>query len=234
MINILKFNGLPEEFIIFLMELKDNNNKEWFDINRQRYENSIKNPMKNLISDLSLMFANASLPYIADSKSSLFRINRDIRFSKNKEPYKTNIGLFFPFSLIQAAKKKTSAVGLYFHIEPEQVFIAGGVPYPESEVLKKVREKISSDWEELVKLNNNRSIQDNFDSQLNLCGELKNVPRGYEKTHPAAELLKKKDFGYISNLNVADIYSENLKHIILQKATALAPYLEFFREAVED
>lgn len=228
-----KFNGYHQNIKNFLSDLAINNNKEWFDENRSFYEKEIRDNSKNLISDLSVIFALKELPYIADVKKSMFRMNRDIRFSTNKDPYKTNVGMFFPFSLIQASKKATNSVGLYFHIEAEQVFVAGGVPYPDNNTLGMIREKISKDWEELLEIEQEFDLKNKFDSEINLVPPLKKIPRGYDANHQAAELLKRKDFGYVANLQYNQLFSVHLEDIILEKAELLAHYLEFFREALE-
>lgn len=233
MLNKNKFNGYKPEIKTFLTELAANNSKEWFDENRIFYEKEIRDTSKNLISDLSLMFAMKELPYIADTKKSMFRMNRDIRFSSNKDPYKTNIGMFFPFSLIQASKKSTNSIGLYFHIDAKQVFIAGGVPYPDNNTLALIREKLAQDWEELLEIENDFNLKNVFDSEINLVAPLKKIPRGYEANHPAAELLKRKDFGYLANLQYNQIFNRELLQIIIEKAELLSHYLEFFRDAVE-
>jgi uncharacterized protein (TIGR02453 family) len=233
MSKLKKFSGFSPEIKDFFLDLKKNNNKEWFDENRPFYEKEIRDTAKSFISEMAIEFANAELPYIADPKKALFRINRDIRFSKNKDPYKTNLGMFFPFSLQQAQTKKTSSIGLYFHIDAEQVFIAGGVPMPENEKLKMIRERIAEDWEELEKLSRDKDLKKYFPDEIKLNDPLKTVPRGFDKEHPAAELLRRKDHGFSGNIDIKEIYSESLKEIVVQRAEIIAPYLEFFRSAVE-
>ena len=147
-----KFDGYTPDVKEFFRNLKNNNTKSWFDDHREFYINNIREVTKTLVNDMGMRFARLGLPYIADPKRSLFRINRDIRFSNNKDPYKTNLGVFFPFSLSPTVQKPVHAMGLYFHFEDSETFIAGGIHSPMPSDLKAIRKRISQDWEELIKI----------------------------------------------------------------------------------
>jgi uncharacterized protein (TIGR02453 family) len=227
-----KFSGFFPETIAFFEQLSQNNNKEWFDENRKRYEKYLKNVSKALVEDMQDVFAEAGLSYVSDTKKSLFRINRDIRFSPNKDPYKTNMGIFFPFTPEMAEKKKTAALGMYFHLEPNSTFIGGGLHMPEPKALKAIRVKIADEYERLNEITNSPDFKNEFPEQHQMNEPLKRVPQGFDKEHPAAELLKQKEFSYFCNLKFDTVYSAELKEVILHKSKMMAPFMEFFDEAV--
>ena len=175
---------------LFLEDLAVNNNREWFQENKQRYEEHIKDPAMCFIGDFGAVLKKISKHFSADPRpvgGSLFRIYRDVRFSKDKSPYKTNTGI--QFRHVQG--KDAHAPGYYLHLEPENVFAAVGIWHPDSETLAKIREAIAerpSDWKRAArgKL---------FRSRFELSGDsLRRAPKGFEPDHPMIEDLKRKDY----------------------------------------
>ncbi len=226
-----KFNGYDKGLIQFFDDLSNNNSKEWFDENRKYYEKEIRDTNKLVVSDLSYMFAERELNYIADPKISTFRINRDIRFSKDKSPYKTNMGLFFPYSIGNISKKPINALGLYFHVEPKECFVAGGIHTPPSEELRKIRELLSENYEEYYNLIESNSFRKYFPDEFE--GEkLKTVPRGFPKDHPAGDLLKNKSFTFYGKIDQEIIYTSEIKEYIINSGFALTPLLDFFNRGL--
>lgn len=222
------FEGFAKDTRKFFEELEINNNKEWFDLNRNRYEKVVKNLSKDFVNSMSEVFSKNNLPYHADPKISLFRINRDIRFSANKNPYKTNLGIFFPHSYTPVAKKDSFA-GVYFHIDANECFVGGGIYMPDPVSLKRMREKIASDYEDLQAILDDKSMKTSFPSKDRSDSiPLKKVPRGFPADHPAAEFLKLKDFSYFCDLDYDIVYSKKVLDIILDKAIVLKPLLDFF------
>ncbi len=223
------FNGFSLELKRFYQELEKNNNKDWFQANKSRYEEIVREPAKEFVYEMGLRFAKLGLPYYADPKKSLFRINRDIRFSANKEPYKTNFGVLFPYKFINQAAKAVEAPGLYFHIDSKETFIAGGLHIPSNEKLKVLRELIAEKWKELKKVLNNKKFTEEFPSILN-DDSLKTMPRGYESDHPAAEWLKLKGYTVGCNLQFKDAFGPKLMEILEKKGKVIAPFLEFLSQ----
>ena len=227
--NNINFEGFDPEVIKFLTRLKQNNRREWFNERKEFYEKEIKLKAQALIAELQYIFANEGLNYMADIKKSLFRIYRDVRFSKNKEPYKTHIGLFFPYVADGTWRKPIEATGIYLHIEPELSFIAGGLHMPQSQQLKNLRVKIANDWEDYYDIIKNKKFTKEFPDWYS--GEsLKRVPAGFPKDHPAAEILKQKSFTASCNISNDIIYSRKLIDELIKKAKILAPFLEFLNE----
>jgi len=229
--NQIKFDGFSQKVRDFFIELKTNNNKEWFDAHKDFYTNEIKDVSKLLVAEMSEFFISGGLPFIADPKISLFRINRDIRFSANKDPYKTNMGVFFPFSKHPLSNRNVDKPGLYFHLDDTETFIAGGIHCPMPDTLKKTRERIAEDNQELNRIVNDSSFLSEFSSTLH--GDiLKKVPRGFPQDHPAAELLKMKEYLVSCELSFKDSNSRKLLELIQRKAIAIAPFLEYFYDAI--
>ncbi len=219
--------------IQFIKELSVNNNKEWFQSHQKEYEEYYKNPIRELVKEISNRFAALQIPYHSSPKLSLFRINRDIRFSKNKEPYKTNIGIFFPYSLMPLSKKSVDKPGLYCHLEPDNSFIAGGIHMPAPDDIKKIREYLSENWQNLDKIINDTTLSSEFPNILQ--GEmLKRMPKGYSEDHPRADWIKLKGFVAFTNVKDDIFINENFIDIIEQKAIAIAQFLDFFYNAINE
>ena len=138
---------LQKSTVQFLRDLKKNNSKEWFDTNRKKYE-SAKNDYEALVGDVikQLSKTDESIAHL-EPKQCVFRINRDVRFSKDKSPYKTNMGMYF-----SKGGKKSFYAGYYFHLQPGGSFVAGGLWMPMPPELKKVRQEIDYNWEEFKKI----------------------------------------------------------------------------------
>jgi len=197
--------------IKFLKELDQNNNRDWFTENKQRYEDDVRTPAMNYIESMSAPLAKISPFFVVSTKKvggSLMRVHKDVRFSKDKTPYKTNIGIHFR----HARGKDVHTPGFYMHIEPSEVYVAAGIWRPESSSLKNIRTLIDeypSEWKKLSK-------QLSANSGFELGGDsLKRPPKGFEKEHPLITDLKRKDFIAVKNLKLSDIYATDFT-----KATA--------------
>ncbi len=234
-----------DETVVFLKELSDNNNREWFNSNKDRYLFHVKQASENFVAQLKQEFANMGLPYIADIKKSLFRIYRDVRFSKNKEPYKTHVGVYFPYK--PAFDRQIDSVGLYLHIsgfensnaddgsdcgwEKYPSFISCGVHMPEPAVWKAIRNKWSEDYNEFIKISENRSFRaafpDMFENEA-----LKRPPAGFDKDDPAIELIKCKEYSVYNSVINKELVNIDQIEYVAGKAAIAVPFLEFFNEAI--
>ncbi|MFI5304667.1 MAG: DUF2461 domain-containing protein, partial [Nitrospiria bacterium] len=187
-------------FFKFLKELKLNNNRDWFTANKTRYISDVREPCLDFIRDFRPHLERISRHYVADARpvgGSLFRIYRDTRFSKDKTPYKTGVGIHFRHEVA----KDAHAPGFYLHLEPGNVFAGAGIWHPEKETLKKIRQGIvnnSKMWKKIL------SDQD-FNRTHKLNGEsLFRPPSGFDPDHPLIEHLKRKDFISIAELSDKD------------------------------
>ncbi len=176
------------ESLRFLRALKRNNRREWFTAHRDDYEAYIRQPMAATIERLAADFRSFAPEMVADPKTSMYRIYRDVRFSDNKAPYKTHVAASFP----TRGLPKHEAAGLYFHIAPDEVWIGGGVYAPPPPQLQSIRAHIASNFRRLRALVESPSFRRGVGA---IQGErFLRVPRGFPRDHEAAEYLKFKQF----------------------------------------
>lgn len=207
----------------FLEELRFNNNKTWFDENRKRYDQARAN-CEALIDDIIHHFAAVEELGKTTAKDCLFRINRDVRFSKDKTPYKVNMG-----ALIGKGGRKTTGRSYYLNLEPGNSFIAGGVYAPLPEHLKSIREVIAADnGKKLTAIIHHTDFKHYFGA---MEGEaLKTAPKGYPADHPAIHLLKQKQFLAMHKLDDADVLRDDFTDHFISVSKALKPFERFFND----
>ncbi len=228
-----EFRGFSPFVVEFFKELEINNNRDWFLENKARYESEIKEKTIQLVELMSVLFAEIGLTYVADKKKSLFRINRDIRFSKDKSPYKTNLGIYFPFSMSHMEVKDPQSTGLYLHIAGYETFVAGGLHMPDAKGLLSVRTRIMEDWDLFSNLINDKTFKKEF-PVIDFSNSLKSTPKGFPKEHLADKWLKLKEFTPYCQMKFEDIYSSDLPEILIKKAITLKPFLEFLSLAMDN
>jgi uncharacterized protein (TIGR02453 family) len=213
----------------FLQDLKKNNNREWFEKNKSRYleaKNDMENLTWQLIKGLSIFdteIANSNL----NTKKCMFRIYRDVRFSKDKSPYKVNMG-----ASLNVGGKKVHNAGYYFHLQPKNIFIAGGVWMPESKDLKLIRDKISMNFYEFEKILKNKSFRKYFPEGLDREEQLKKIPKGYNENNPATEYIKLKSFTVSHFLPDNLVFKKELIQYVLNGFKAMQPLIKFLNNAV--
>ncbi len=183
------FEGFPPAGLTFLRSLKKNNNRPWFQKHKQEYEENVRFPMQCLIAELAQRMADVAPEMEFNPRRSIFRINRDIRFSKNKEPYKTNIAASFE---MRGKKSPTESPGLYVGVEPGEIFIGGGIYMPTGDQVKAIRASIVTRPDDFLDVVQNRVFKKVFGE---IQGEkLVKAPLGYPKDHPMIEHLRHKQF----------------------------------------
>jgi len=219
---------LTQSTLDFLKELKENNNREWFNANKKAYE-KIKIEFEEFVDSLILKITQFD-PTIGHhtAKECVFRIYRDVRFSNDKSPYKTHFGAY-----ISAATGKSdihSYAGYYFHIEPSgESMLAGGAYMPQGPWLKGIRKEISYNGEEFKKILSNESFRKVFGE---LEGEkLKKPPKDYPADHPEIELLKLKSFLAVHKCTDKDVLSGNFLEHTAEVFKTLYPLNHFLNEA---
>ncbi|MBL7743208.1 MAG: DUF2461 domain-containing protein [Chitinophagaceae bacterium] len=212
----------------FLKDLKKNNNKPWFDKHRKEYE-SAKSDFAGFIQTVIDKHSKND-PTIKSlvAKDCMFRINRDVRFSKDKSPYKTNMGAY-----INKGGKKSLFGGYYFHCEPGQSFVGGGLWMPMPPELNKVRQEIDYNLTAFKKVITGKKFKAVYgDLSRDAEYTLSRVPKGYEPDNPAAEYLKLKSFVAMTSLKDADLTSKDLVKKAVASFEALQPLLEFINSAL--
>ena len=219
---------LSKDSLQFLDDLKANNNRDWFLDNKKRYE-VFKKDYQQLVAD----FLDAMKPLdptlkMLEVKNCTFRINRDIRFSKDKSPYKDHVGIW-----MSSGAKGMNRSGYYVHIARAGSFIAGGFYCPEAEDLKKVRKEIAFFHDDLEEIMHDKNFQKEFgDFDRNEKNLLKNPPRGYEKDHPAIEYLKLKSFETSQKFNIEEVLKKDFVSKMTQKLIVLKPLNDFINRAL--
>jgi uncharacterized protein (TIGR02453 family) len=215
----------------FLKDLKKNNTKEWFDKNRKSYE-SAKEDFASLVNTVIAQFGKKDQSIATlTSKDCLFRINRDVRFSKNKAPYKSNMGA----SIVHGGKKSDLA-GYYFHFEPGgNSFVGGGKYMADADVLKKIRQEIDYSWDEFSKIIRNKKFAAYYgDLDKSEGMSLSREPKGYEKDNPAIAYIKLKSWVAIAPVTDADLMSKDLTKKILTAFETLQPMIVFLNRALSE
>lgn len=212
----------------FLKKLKKNNNRDWFEKNRSDFE-AAKAEITALTEGFIQDFSKTD-PGIAGltAKDCMFRIYRDVRFSKNKLPYKTNLGAYF-----SPGGKKSTLAGYYLHIEPGGSFIAGGMWMPQAEALRRIRQEIDYNGEELKKVLSNKAFKACFGG-MDKEHQLKNNPKGYSKDHPDIELLKHTSFICWHSFTDEEVLSKSFMKKLTRSAELLIPFNRFLNVAISE
>lgn len=217
------FSGYRPAAMQFLLELRANNRREWFEAHRADYEREILEPSLAFIEDFAPLLSKVSKRVQALPKrvgGSLMRIHKDTRFSKDKAPYKTNIGLQFRHE----SGKDVHAPGFYIHIEPGEVFLGAGTWHPEAEPLKLIRTAIAqrpADWKKAVG-------DPAFKKKWNLDGDsLSRPPKGFDPDHPLIEDIKRKDFIAIMEVGTGAIEKRKFLEQAQQAFASATPLMRF-------
>ena len=213
----------------FLAELAANNNRPWFMDNKAHYEDEVRMPALNFIEAMAPKLERISEHFIASGKKSggsLMRVYRDIRFSRDKTPYKDNIGIQFRHS----HGRDVHAPGYYVHISLDRCFVGAGVWRPNTEALAKIRHAIDGHAGAWTRACNSEAFQRTY----YLAGEtLKRPPRGYDGGHPLIDDLKRKDFIGVSEVSNDDVLSRDFVDDVADRFASANPYMRFLCKALD-
>ncbi len=212
----------------FLSELADNNNREWFQDNKARYERDVRDALVQFVADFGEKLREISPHMVADprlSGGSVFRIYRDVRFSKDKSPYKTNAGVHFRHEV----GREVHGPGLYLHLQPGFLFAGAGIWRPNSATVGKIRGSIVANPDRWKSIVNNEE----FTSMYELEGEsLKRPPRGIDPDHPLIDQLKLKSFVATANFTEEDACSPDFIDVYANACEIASPFTGFLTTAV--
>ena len=216
-----------KEILSFLSNLQKNNTREWMEANKSKYLDS-KQQFEEIITSLIDNIA-AFDPYIVgtEPKKCIFRLHRDIRFSKDKRPYKENMGGF-----INKEGRKGMDGGYYIHIQPGQSMLAGGVYMPPSDILKKIRQEIDYNPDELIRFMNSNNFKKYFGTFEG--DRLKKAPKGYNPDHPNIELLKLKYYIIVHRLEDAELLKPDFLNNATRIFKAMLPLNDYIRTALHE
>jgi uncharacterized protein (TIGR02453 family) len=212
--------------VAFLADLKQHNNKPWFDANRQRYDSAKKDfeGFATAVIKATAAFDDGLAPLTA--KQCTFRINRDVRFSAYKSPYKTNMALY-----MNAGGKSAERAGYYFHAEPGAAFLAAGVWMPPAPLLAKIRQEIDYNFAAWQKVVRQKAFVSNFGA-LDASEKLSRPPKGYEADNAAIEFLKLKHF--VVKAPIADnaLTANDLAEVLARQFAVAIPFVQFINTAL--
>ena len=204
----------------FLVALKQNNNREWFQANNNWYLKA-KIDFEQFVSALIAEISKFDPPTgLLKPRDCIFRIFRDVRFSKDKSPYKTNFGAY-----IVPGGKKIGLAGYYFHIDPDECFIAGGIWHPSTDSLKKLRKEIYENIDEFLSILNDKEFSKHFDK---IYGEkLVNPPSGYPADFPHIDILKYKDYNIYKEFSCQNLFTTNIIDYAARMYKLIYPFNRF-------
>ncbi len=216
------------ELFGFLRQLKDNNDRVWFKENQQRYEDAVRQPALDFITDFAEPLKGLSPHFVADSRTvggSLFRIQRDTRFAKDKTPYKLNTGMHFRHE----RAKDAHAPGFYVHLEPGACFMGVGLWRPETKVAYDIRQLIADDRRGWTKATTGKRFAEVFE----LAGDsLKRPPKGFDPEDPLIEDLKRKDFMATTKLTQGQVTGSGFMDLFEDHCKRAGPFMTFLCKAV--
>ncbi len=213
----------------FLSKLDANNNRDWFNRHKQEYEDAVRTPALDFIAAMADDLAAISPHFLASPRKvggSLMRVYRDVRFGRDKRPFKTNVGIQFRHFM----GKDVHAPGFYVHLEPKECFVGVGIWHPDAPALNSIRTSIVENPKAWVKVSREKTFARKFEQ----AGDsLSNPPRGYAKDHPLMEDIKRKDFIAITPLNEKRVVSTVFKTDVVKSFQTAVPYIEFLCESLE-
>jgi uncharacterized protein (TIGR02453 family) len=219
---------LQSSTLKFLTDLKRNNNKVWFEAHRDLYENA-REDFIAMVESIIKATAKFDEPIgLLKPKECIFRINRDVRFSADKRPYKGNLAAAF-----SKGGKKAIIAGYYFHCEPGQSFVAGGFYNPMPQELSKIRQEIDYGFDELKKIISAKTFKDQFAKGIEGTGTLVRPPKGYDENNPAIPFLKMKGLIVKRSFADAELQDKTAVKKIASAFEAMKPLIDFLNRAVE-
>lgn len=229
-----EFRGFRPAALTFLRSLKRNNTREWFQAHRDDYEGEVRAPLAALVEELDVRFAELAPEIVGDPKRSLFRIHRDVRFSSDKSPYKTNAACWFYHGDAGRGVGSTTphgGAGFYFHMEPGGSMLGGGIWMPPRPTLARLRERIDEEHGSLRRILRDRSLAKRFGT-LDESAMLTRMPRGYADAHPAADLLRHQSFTVGRTLSDAEVLGPKLPDVLARDYARLVPFVRWFNGAL--
>jgi uncharacterized protein (TIGR02453 family) len=215
--------SFSSQLFAFLRELEQHNERGWFNANKTRYERDVKEPALAFVEDIGYRLPQVA-PHLTADERSLFRIYRDTRFSKDKTPYKTHVGIYFR----HARSADADTAGLYLHLEPGHVFLGAGIWHPGTPALKRIRDALVArpdGWREAV-----AAVEPTW--KLADGESLKRPPAGYRKDHPLIEDVKRKSFAITSQVTQREVTGSGFLEEVEARAAGARPFMAFLCSAL--
>jgi uncharacterized protein (TIGR02453 family) len=229
-----RFTGFRPEAIQFLADLAQNNSREWFQPRKAEYERLLKEPLEALCVALDAEFGARAIPLRADPAKSPFRIYRDVRFSKDKSPYKTAAAASFPWldrdggpAEGRSHTENVHASGGYFHLQPGEIFVGGGVWHPEPSWIAAFRHRVVDEYDGFREIVEAPAFREAFGAVSDDGESLKRVPTGFPPDHPAADILRKKNVTFGQRLSDDEALSPALPSTIADAFAVAVPLMRY-------
>lgn len=221
-----KFGGFPAGALAFLKGIQKNNNRDWFEKNKANYEQYVRDGMYGLVEAVDQDLLDYAPEYITDPKKAVYRIYRDVRFAKDKTPYKTNVAA----SWYRQNLGKNETAGFYVQLDTKELFIGGGIYMPQAATLKTLRAYIADRHEPLREILAAKPLKTLLGT---LQGEpAKRTPKGYLPGHPAEDLLRHKMYIVWTTLPPEVAYTPKLVTEVSKRFRAMAPFIEYLNGAL--
>ncbi|MDF1501595.1 DUF2461 domain-containing protein [Roseisolibacter sp. H3M3-2] len=230
--------SFPPGALTFLRQLARNNRKEWFEEHRARYERDVKEPLVALVEEVDARLGDVAPEIVGDRRRSVFRIHRDVRFAKDKSPYKTNAAVWFYHRDVPSARSGGTAggnvhggAGFYFQLAPGDCWSGGGMWMPARPALQAIRDRIAArpvEWEALLRAPSFRRRFGALDAEAVLT----RVPRGFAPDHPAGEWLRYQSFTAGRAIPDADVLKPGLADRLVKDFAAMLPLVRWLNLAL--
>jgi uncharacterized protein (TIGR02453 family) len=229
-----EFAGFGRGAVSFLRSLARHNRREWFERHRAEYELEVLAPLRELVEEMDVRLATIAPELIGNPRRSIFRIHRDVRFSADKSPYKTNAACqFYHQDAGRGAGQDAegAGAGLYFHLADGECFVAGGIWMPARSTLDKIREAIAADHKSFSAILSAPVFRRRF-KRLDEDAMLKRIPRGYDESHPAARWLRYRSFTVTRPLRDGEVYTARLPATLARDFSAMVPFVRWLNGAI--
>jgi uncharacterized protein (TIGR02453 family) len=228
-----EWHGLPRAGVTFLRQLRRNNRREWFEAHRDTYEAALREPMRALIEAMDVRLARFAPEITGDPRRSLFRIHRDVRFSRDKSPYKTHAALWFAHqdAGFGVGREAHGGAGFYFHVEPGSCYVAGGFWMPPRPALDRIRDALSEDPKAFARIVDAPALRRTF-GPLSDEGMLKRLPRGTAPGHPAERWLRHQSFTVSTELPESAVFRRDLPALLERRYRTLLPLVRWLNAAI--
>jgi uncharacterized protein (TIGR02453 family) len=229
-----EFSGFHPAALAFLRALRRHNDRTWFESHRPTYEAEVRGPLAALVEEVDVRLASAAPEIVGDPKRSLFRIHRDVRFSRDKSPYKTHAACwFYHGDAGRGVGRETTAhggAGFYFHMEPGRASLGGGIWMPPRPTLARIRERIDEEPASLARVL--RAAPLRRYGGLATEARLARMPRGYDPGHPAADLLRHQSFTVGRQLTERELFSPRLADLLARDYARILPLVRWLNGAL--
>jgi uncharacterized protein (TIGR02453 family) len=231
---MIEFTGFGQKMLTFLRQLKRNNRRDWFEAHKESYLSDVQEMMRSFVQEMDTRFGRIAPEIIGDPKKSVFRIYRDVRFSKDKSPYKTHAACWF---FHRGAGKKVGqeahegGAGFYFHVEPGASFMGAGIWMPPRPTLNRLRDAVVADVHRFSAIITEPTLKRRYGG-LSDEGRLTRVPRGFPADHPAGDLLRHVSYIVGRSVTDAEVLNRNLAQRVEKDFAVALPLVRWLNNAL--